>query len=310
MPTGVELQVQKMLDSVAGWKKALVAAASGKTLLWNLAWAANDQLFCNRMATTGMTAVDTAMINITHTQQIMNIFFQSLLNYYAIDVPSLGGSVPAVLTNVYKWRVHQYASELHKDYAGTGWPIANVCAKEDLLIATMVQSGNVFTHSAGIDPNIAGPTKIAAYAAVVIGAAALTINATLVSADNTTKSVSVSFAAAAPVGHQQIFGEQTLSANAALGQSVLDIAVTAQFTVGQPVLIEDPTTPNQEIGTVTSIAPNVSITLSAPLRWGYTVANGSKVTPLFVDVSACTTTGGTSGDSVNLKPSPDRMPFL
>jgi hypothetical protein len=88
---------------------------------------------------------------------------------------------------------------------------------------------------------------------------------------------------------------------------VVPIANTTGFNVGEEVLLQDPTTPNAEWGVVQSIVPNTSITLVAPTKWGYTVANSSNVTPLFFGVFFASAGGGTAGDAVNFGVEPDRV---
>ena len=113
------------------------------------------------------------------------------------------------------------------------------------------------------------------------------------------------------VGDVYVLGKQALSGGAAAGQKVVPVAATAQFAVGQKVLVTQwsGVAPNevwleQEIGVIASIITNTSITMVENLLHTYTT--DAFAYPCYTGMSACTGSGGNASDAVGFYPAADR----
>jgi hypothetical protein len=303
MPTypSVEFSVQKQVDNIAAYKKALLAATVGRGSLWQMVDDAEDQVYENRVKGSSITAVDNSLNSTSFGNNIAQWF--SLHNEYFSQDLGLGG-LDGGLT-AYRWRVSQFFNLVQYESGSSYLTPTNVFPRDDLVLGTHLQVGDAFTLGVALDPLQSGPGKVAAIADNVIGAAAYNLSATVTRLDGSFTQLTASFPAASPAGTSKTFGEQALSGNCAAGQPTLLVAATTQFIVGDYVLIGD--SQNTEWGIILSMVPNTSITLTASVRNSYTLANNAKVTPLYAGVTAATSGGsGSAGDGVTFRFNPDR----
>jgi len=137
----------------------------------------------------------------------------------------------------------------------------------------------------------------------------------------TGEDVVLTVAASAPVGTTYIVGQTAQDENNASGQKIVKVTATAQFAVGQKVLLSQWTgdSPNrvwaqQEIATVASISDGVSLTMVDNLLHSYTTAGGRTFAyPCYIGVSTVddsTGDDGANGDTVYFYPAPDRELLL
>ena len=301
----VEPQFKTQCDRIAAYKKALAAAVVGRTTLWSLVDAAENEIYENRVKGATITGVDTDAL----AGKCGSIFSEwiDLHNVYFRDDAALSG-IDGALTS-YKWRISQYLRVMI-DEAGRGpITVANVFPRDDLDMGSFQFTNSVFATGNPVDITKSAPGRVSVVANGAIGATnALALSVTVTREDGTSASLAASLAASSPSGTTVILGEQALSANAASGQKVVSVAATAQFKVAEKVFIKDNNA--EEWGTVASIVTNTSITLVNNLRNSYTTAATAKCWPLFKDVTACTASTGNAGDQVNFRVSPDRVVAL
>jgi len=301
MPTGVELQIQRQIDNLAAWRMAAMQAVATRTSLWSMVDSAANETYENRVKGASVTAVDATLNDVAIGSRI-NTWFSLHTQYFNVDL-SLNGWGGALST--WKWRVSHYFALLYYEAVGSRLSTAYVYPADDLVLGDYVKTSGVFTDGDPVDTLYAAAGKMAARMTNTIGATPLVLTGTFTKTDATTKTVAVTVTALAANDTDFVFGRQLLSGNAAADQPTISVAATAQFTVGQPVLIEDDDG-ESEYGIVLSIIASTSITLTANLHRAYTTANTAAVTPLFTDATLVTHTGGTNGDTVDIVMIPDR----
>jgi len=302
---GVELQVQRQIDHIGAYNFAVRNAIFGRDILWDMVDAAQDETYENRVKGLQITAVDVTL-DTTDFGQTIRDWFNLHRTYYNSDAGLTGVTSIDTAIAFYQWRASQDFNRMFQSARNTLLTPANVFPRSDINLGSHDKTGDAFTDGVAVDKTESGPGKIMAVADGAIGASVWTLTATLVKSDLTTSSLAITFSALDPDLTEKIYGEETLTGDAASGQKVILIADTSAFSVGEEVLIQD-TAPNESHGVVASIVTNVSITLVDNLFNGYTTAASAKVTPLFFDVSAITDSGtGTAGDEANLRVKPDR----
>lgn len=303
MPSGVELQIRLQADNLAAYKGEIVAVTSGRSKLWTLVDAASDEPYENRVKGQTITDLDTKLTNVQFGTTIGP--WVTLHNdYFATDAGIANVTTLALAIPYYRWRVSQFFQQFYYEYTGSYLNAAYVFPRYDLSFGTFARTSNVFTNGSVVNTTESGLAKVQATATSIIGGVTWTVTPTLKRSDDTTVQLSISFLAADALGTSRIFGEEFLTNNVSANATVIPLANTTQFKVAEPVLLQDSN--NQEAATVASIQAGVSITLTAGTRWGYNTASSAKVTPLFKDVTACTGSGGTAGDTCKLEVAVDR----
>jgi len=301
MATGVELQIQMQMDNMAAWRKLSLAAISGRTLLWTMVDDAGDIPYENRVKGSDITAIDTVMDGLT-TGSLLSRWFQLHATYFSTDVPALLSFETAMAT--WKWRASYHWAQLYYESTGVKLSTNLIYPRDDISLASYAKTSSTFTAGDVIDTTYTVGGKIAAEATSTIGAANLSLTATLTRIDDTSVSLIALLPSTSSLGTQIVYGEQSLGGDAADGQKTVLLSTTSPFKVGEPVLIEDDD--NQEYAVVATINSGVSIVMVDNLRWEYTTANSAKVTPLFKGVTNVTHTLGTNGDTANIVPIGDR----
>lgn len=306
MPTypSVEISFQRSMDNLSAYKKALIAATANRGQLWQIIDDANDETYENRVKGSQITDVDNNLDNTKFGNNI-SAFFTLHNDYFSLDAPIANvGTIDQAIA-YYKWRVSEFFNFIYQEFTGTYLTTSNVFSRDDISLGTHARTGDVFTNGSAVNTTTASVSKIMAETTILIGASNYVVTATLQRADDSTIALPVTFTATAPSGTQRVFGETALSANAAASQPTVQVASTAAFAVGDTVLVED--TNNQEWGTILSMVTNTSITLTANLKQAYTTAASAKITPMFKDVTAATSSGtGTNGDACAFKVKGDR----
>lgn len=82
---GVETQFQLQCDEIAAYKKALVAAVTGRTNLWPMVDAAQNQVYEDRVKGSLITALDVRM-NTTPFGANVGDWFSLHRDYFTIDL--------------------------------------------------------------------------------------------------------------------------------------------------------------------------------------------------------------------------------
>jgi hypothetical protein len=138
-----------------------------------------------------------------------------------------------------------------------------------------------------------------------------TVTATLKLWDGTTKNVVRIVAGSAPVGTTYIFGSQAIGGATASGQKTVAVAATAQFKVGQKVLLTqwsgsapDEVWVSQEVAVIATINADTSLVMVENLLHTYTTAGF--VYPIYKGVTVASGTGGTASDRLYFYPATDR----
>jgi hypothetical protein len=313
--TGVPLQIQKQLDNLAAYRAALTQAVTGRTLLWQMVQNADNPTYENRVfGGYTISQVDTALDSVTISQGVAPWFAQHN-SYFQNDLAITGvgfvSPLDAWLAGQ-RWRVSQYLNRVQKDVSGSYLTATNVFPRDDLALGSHAKTSDVFTAGSPVDQTQSGLGRVMAVVpqGTTIGGTNYTVTATLTRATGAGLSLAVTFSSGAIAGAAITYGSQALSGTAASGQAVVPVAATAQFLVGEYVLLSD-STGFSEWGQITSLVTNTSITLTTNLVNTYTTGNTAKVAPLFAGVTAATCSGtGTSGDNIVFKVNPDRVVAL
>jgi hypothetical protein len=280
-----------------------MAAVEGRTLLWTLVDASSDIPYENTVKGSEVTAIDNVMDNMVVGGSLSR-WFSLHTAYFQNVATSLSNWSTALAT--WKWRASEFWAKAYYEALGTKIPVAYVFPRDDLDLGSYTKTSSTFTAAADtMDTTFTNGGKIAAKATSAIGGSNLVLTGTLKRLDDTTVSIQATVSSGASIGDEFIFGERVLGADAAAAQAVLSVGATAQFKVGEPVLVEDDD--DQEYGVVASIVTNTSITLTANLKNAYGTADNAKVTPLFKAITNCSHSGGTNGDTVDFVVAPDRV---
>lgn len=313
----VESQILAQIDNIAASQLAMVNALSARddNALWNLCYAADDIPYNNRVLGASLTAVDRAVKTVTGSSQLFSDWFRLHNDYFSIDTPLPGvTSLKSAIETYYRWRVPKYFNDLLSGNYQAIAP-ANVFPDDQLVLGSYAATGTntgTFTDGSGpIDKTKTGPGILAAKVITnIIGGNNFVLAVTGVFEDTTTVQMAVTLPTTSAIGTTVIIGAQALTGahTASSGNGVVSVAATAQFKVGQKVLVREGT--KTEVAQVNSISANTSLTLGIvggttnSLRNNYTTS--AKVIPLFLDVSAVTNSNGTNGDTVQFRFDPDR----
>jgi hypothetical protein len=310
-----------ILDRFAYQVQASRTAAVGGSDVWTRCDAVGDETFENRVKGVNATALDTAIEAMNIGQfDAMRTWLNELVQYCNDDVRVSG--IDGYLTAL-KWRIDQRAAAIITNYLGANAiSITNVHASADggaaapgLALGTFIKGGSV-VGAADIDITAAAVSVILARV-TTIAAADWTITPTVKVVAGTNKAIEqvvLGTGNGGAVGDTYVLGAEAVGgAGAAAEQAVIPVAATAQFSVGQTVLITQwsGSAPNevwleQEWGVIKTggIIENTSIELESNLLHSYTSAG--YVYPCCTGIVSCTSSGGTASDAVAFFPAPDR----
>jgi hypothetical protein len=315
--TAAQVGVLGIIDRWGFQSAAGAFAMVAGTDVWARVDAVGDEVFENRVKGQQATDLDTAIINLELGDKKEVLDLTKLLSEYAkLD---LGYATFSAWLTALRLRIDYRAAQwLEKHCACV---VGNIHGAADggaaapgQLLGSFVYSAS-FTAGTDLDVALVSPSPLLARVTTK-GATDWTlapvVKTGLVSP--TTKTLSQVVAgtgAGGAVGDVYVLGKQALSGGAAAGQKVVPVAATAQFAVGQTVLITQwsGSAPNetwleQEVGVIASIVANTSITLVENLLHTYTSAGFAY--PCFTGISACTGSGGNASDAVSVYPAADR----
>ncbi len=307
--TSVETALQGVFDRLAYQRGAFAQVGSGGTDLWERIDAAGDETFENRVKGQNVTDADAALAD-PHLGEMreVRVFIQDIQAYCAADLGLAG--LDAYLT-AKRWRVDQRMATIYSEVMGVPLSATNVHPPGDagascpgLAMGTLAQGG-LLVDGAAVDQTKAGPGVVVARV-TAIGTADWTVTTTLKRADASEADIEQVVKGGdngGEVGDVYLLGAQAVAALAAAGQKVVQVAATAQFAVGQQVLLVEWTgsPPDEnfiacEVAEIDTISEDTSLTMVAELLHAY--STGAYVCPLWVDVSAAAGSGGTTGDAL------------
>lgn len=311
---GVELQVQLQVDNLDAYRRTIRASIDGRTQLWGLVDDADDEPYENRVKGQSITDLDDVLDEVLFGNNTnIRTWFTLHNSYYNLDAgledpPGTPITTLEAALVFYHWRAGQDFAEWFQEALNNTLDVVAVYPSESINLGNYVKSGAVFTDGDAADTTKSGLGMVRAVAAVVIGAAPWTVSAVLTRADDSTVSLDAAFLAADPIGTEIVLGEEALTGDLLTGGTVVSVAATTQFIVGEPVLVVNPGTGDQHYSTVQSIVAATSVTLVDSARFDFTTAGSSTITPLFKDVAGASDGGsGTAGDECDFGFKPDRV---
>lgn len=314
----VDLTILGVFDKLEYDSKAAAKATNGGTTFWARYDAAGDETFENYMKGFDATGLDTDMAtmpfgNFTYVKRNLNN-----LKSYISAVPGQA-SIDAWLTA--KGLRLNYRSALMCAANGMALSLANIAGDADgganapaTALGSLVRGGSL---TAGTDLDLTAASASPALVRVTaLGTSDWTLSLTMkvAASTNTTKvipQVVTGTGTTGAVGDTYVIGAQAIGGVTAAGQKVITCAATAQYAVGQKVLLvewsgsaPDEVWASQEWGVIASIQSNTSITVATNLIHAYT--GSGFIYPCFYGVSAASGTGGTSGDGASFYVAPER----
>ena len=317
--TSVETALQGVFDRLAYMRGLWGQAGSGGTDLWTRVDASQNEVFENRVKGTDLSEADAALLD-PQLGEIgeVRIALQLIQSYCQADLALAG--LDAYLT-AQRWRVDQRMATFFQESVGVALSAANVHATADagsicpgLAMGTLLRGGAIADGSA-ITAASAGPSAVLARV-TALGAADWTVTITLDRADDSVEAIEQVIGGTGgggAVGDTYVLGAEAVGSEAAAEQADVLVAATAQFAVGQSVLLTEWTgSPLTEVFIASEIAvidtdgivENTSLTMTEHLL--HTYSTDAFVYPLFMDASVATGTGGTASDALGLFPAADR----
>ncbi|MFA7086289.1 MAG: hypothetical protein WC145_06445 [Aliarcobacter sp.] len=316
--TGPDLAILGIADRWAYQKELAVQVCEGGTDVWTRVDAAQDEPFENRVKGQAATDLDAAFLAAPYGQWPTMQAFLALLRAYVVT--DLGYADLSSYFLGRRVRIDLRAAEIFQEWAGPHvLAPAAIHARADAgegapgLLLGSLEYGEEFVSGSSID--LARTSESAVLARVTaIGADDWTLTITCVRADNSTEELTEVINGTGDggaVGDTYVLGAEALNGTAAAEQKIVPVAATAQFAVGQKVLVTqwtgDP--PNevwlaQEVATIATIQENTSLTMGENLLHDYTTAGF--VYPLWIAVADCGESGGESEDAVEFYPAADR----
>ena len=326
--TAPDVALLGLFDRFAYQKEACIQAVAGGTDVWDRVDASGDETFENRVKGSDATALDTEMGVISLGEiKDMSTFLSDISSYCSSDLGYSG--FDAYLT-ARKFRIDLRTAQIWQEAFGSATITAsNIASRSDMVAAipglslgTMVGDGSgTGSYPAGTDMSETtnGPSPIHARVTKK-GSTDWAMTVTCKQATGltpTTEDVIITVGSSVAVATKYIVGETLQDENNAADQKVVKVAATAQFAVGQTVLLSQWTADSpsrvwvsQETAVVASIDDGVSLTMTADLLHAYTTAGGRTfVYPCYIGVSDCddaTGDDGTNLDAVTFYPAPER----
>lgn len=324
--TAPDVVIFAVHDRWAYQKQAAIHVCVGGTDVWTRVDASGNETFENRCETARTTALDAAF-----EQMMLGDFaemgdFLRDVNIYAVTDLS-HASFDAYLTDS-RCRLDLRAAQIWQEQFGaSALTVANIASRGDggpnapgLSLGTITSDGAGGTSLvAGTDMSETtnGPSPILARKTTeVAGGTGWDMTVTCKHATGITPTTeAIVIAMTDGVDEIVIVGEELMAGGEAVGQTVIELAATDQFAVGQEVLLTqwtgnapDRVWDQQETATISEIALNTSITLTAPIRNTYTATARTFVYPCFIGVASVAAGAADSdnGDIVTFYPAPDR----
>lgn len=305
----VETKIRAQIDHIHSYKTTLLAAVASRSLLWYMADDSDDITYKNVVCGSQLTAVDTALNNITFGSAI-NPFFSLHQTYFAAGnvngVTTFGGAITK-----YQWRVGKYFNDFYRAALGSNVTTAYVWPAPSQTLLSITVSGATTASGSGaasLDLTVAGLGRLGIVPSQTMTSTPA-VALTVVHFDDTTTSVSTTMSAGTAT---KTIGQQTIT-GATQSTGVITLAATGQFKVGQYVLLSKTDESVQELVEITSISTNTSITCK---KIGTADGSGilntvfgsaSAVFPLYKGISAFgTISSGTSAENMTVKTMDDR----
>lgn len=311
-------QIILQLDRIAKIRQASLANAASGDDFWAKVDAAADETYENRVKGSSMTAIDAELAaGARWATPVLREWFSLHESYFGTDLGYAAAAagqpvMAAYLAAVGGGRVpYEAAQSLADALSPLRLPATRVYPK-GTRPANEGNPGGAGMHLLGTYdsaalaagdgalPSTVGPTGILA----VNMSAGQTVGATFRCTNYvaaTTKDLALSLAGAAQYT-QTILGQEAVAAEAAAGQTAVQVASTAAFTAAEWVLIWE-SDALQEVGTVASLGTGPTrLVMSANLLNTY--SNAAVVIPLFRSVAY--QSGASGSGAVRLYALPDR----
>lgn len=314
--SAVDRTILGMFDRLEYLSKAQGLIPATGTDFWARFDAAGDETFENYLKGFDATALDTALLtmNLGDLPQVKTIL-TDLVGY--IGAATAYNSIPEWLAGMrlrlnYRSKLICLAGARAITAATAAGDADGGAAAPGTALGSLVRGGTI---TAGTDIVLAQASSSPALVRVTaIGSADWTLSLTMKLWDASTKVISQVVAGTGnegAVGDVYVIGAQAIGGVTAAGQKVVTCADTAQYKVGQTVLLTEWTgdAPDevwaaQETGVIASIQTNTSITLVENLLHAYSASG--YIYPCFIGVSAASGSGGTAGDGASFYVAPER----
>lgn len=300
------------LDRIAAGREAQLAAFGSGTDFWARVDAAADETYENRVKGADMTTLDAELAaGGKWSTAACKKWFELHKAYVSTDLSLTTAPVLGTYLAQYGLRIPFWANEAHYEATNARLAAASVFAKGILVADEADPSGGglhqfgsyasgALTSVDGALPATVGPAPIMAVNTGSSQSTGAVFTATNYVAA-TTKDLTLALSNAAQYT-QTVLGQQAVSSGASAGQKVVSVAATAQFTVGEYVLIWE-SDALQEVAVVGSIQSNTSLTMVSNLANSYTT--DADVWPLYRSVVY--KNGASGSGTVNLYARPDRI---
>jgi hypothetical protein len=323
---GVETQIQLQVDFLAAYVLAIRQSVSRRRSLWKLIHDANDPLYENRVLGRTITTLDVDL-----GRPPLGTLFATWVgghgDYFRHDLGLAGGWDDYL--EACRWRVAEDVARLLVEGGSAPLHAKYVYPSADCDLGGLERSKDSFRPgpprfgrvSAGVPATVlaSGPGQVAAVVpeGVKIGAEDFTVAATLATAGGQRVTVAATLKAGVEAGTVVVLGREPLAEDSVASQdpgtgatrTMLAVAKTGAFVPGLAVLIADDD--GDEWGVISSLQPDQTITVVAPLRHEFRRDRNATVTPLFDTVVAATCNGsGSEGDRAAFRFVPDRSATL
>ena len=267
-PAGVQSSILGIIDKAARIREDAQSIVSvGGGTFWSRVDAAGDVAFENTVKGAGVAGVDTKVANydmgasFTSLLRPLNDYFRAELTLTGLDGFALA----------HRFRVPQSAAELYYNSLSSKLNQAAVFPRQSTTLGTYSRVGavDVASLTAGVTSADVGPGMIELLINSLVSPGGVFNLYFPTQTNSATKTVVVTLTAAVP-GSIVKLGLQSIISPTGIGSTALPVATTAQFTVGEKVLVKDG---NQtEIVNVVSIAANANIHVSSPMLSAFAIA--------------------------------------
>lgn len=311
-------QIRLALDRMAKGRQNSQANFAGGVDFWDLGDAAQDELYENTVKGADLTALDAELAaGATFGTPVRRKWFDLHETYFGYLGLSGSPRLATYLAEAGGYRVAYEAAEACYSALGVRLPAERVFPRGTRPADGANPGGSgmhefiTLTGTAG-DPVVQVvdgglPSSVGGAGVLLINKTGTTSITDLVlrctRQDNTTVELAVTLSGGGQY-KQTILGAQGIgAAGAASGQAVIPVAATAQFKVGEWVLIYK-SDAVQEVGQVAAIVDNTNIALESDLINSY--AQNDLVIPLFTNVAWAS---GTVADTkvIGVYAYPDRV---
>jgi hypothetical protein len=327
--SSVEQAIQLQIQDIAAVKQSFSASLEARQpdTLWWLVDSTSNIIYENRVKGSSILAID-QNVDAVSIASLYSDWFNLQNAYFSQDQPYPGlSTLQSVIATIYRWRVPQYFNDIASVASGQGVAPQYVFPYQDMNLGTYAITGTAFTKGVGpVNAAVCGPgiLSVVPYLAA-IGVAAINLTLTAVYPDGTTGTLTATVPSGSDVTDSIAVGGTALTGayTAATDAGVVNVASVTGFKIGPlnlVVITENTTVSGQlpswttEVAEIAAVGSN-QLTLRQPtppgaanpfsngLRNNYTTA--AMVFPLFNDVNAVSSTGGTAGDQVQISFYPD-----